>query len=139
MNRFDFQKLASIRIEEAEGLLKLGLSNGAYYLAGYAIECALKACIAKNIRAHEFPPPQKTVAESYYTHDLSKLLVTAKLSSALKEDGATNSGLGKKWQTVQDWSEQARYEEHTQQEAAELIEAIVNPTEGVLRWVKNYW
>jgi HEPN domain-containing protein len=28
-------------------LLEAGLYAGAYYLAGYAVECALKACIAK--------------------------------------------------------------------------------------------
>ncbi len=110
MNRFDFQKLADFRIQEAEGLLKLGLSDGAYYLAGYAVECALKACIAKNVKEFDYPPPQKVVAESYYTHDLNKLLTAAKLSNTLKADGTTNPGLEKKWQTVQDWSEQARYE-----------------------------
>lgn len=138
MNRLDFQKLAEIRIAEAEGLLTLGLSSGAYYLAGYAIECALKACIAKQIQQHDFPPPRKYV-EDCYNHDLSKLLGTAKLSDTLKTDEKTNDGLKRNWQTVQDWSEQARYEEHTQHEAAELIDAIVHPTEGVLRWVKIYW
>lgn len=138
MNRLDFQRLAEIRITEAEGLLTLGQSNGAYYLSGYAIECALKACIAKLVQQHDFPPPRKFV-EDCYNHDLSKLLVTAKLADTFKTDEKTTNGLKEKWQTVQGWSEQARYEEHTQQEAAELIDAIVHPTEGVLRWVKNYW
>ena len=79
MNRPDFQQLAEVRIREAHALLKDGHSDGAYYLADYAVECALKACIAKNVKQHEFPPPQKVVGESYYTHDRNKLLVTTGL------------------------------------------------------------
>ena len=47
MNRNDFQQLADVRINEAEALLVQGKYDGAYYLAGYAVECGLKACIAK--------------------------------------------------------------------------------------------
>jgi HEPN domain-containing protein len=45
MNRFDSQKLASLRLREAKALLAAGFPEGAYYLAGYAVECALKACL----------------------------------------------------------------------------------------------
>ena len=55
MDRRDLQALSRIRINEAKGLLSLGLHDGAYYLAGYAVECALKACIAKETKRHEFP------------------------------------------------------------------------------------
>jgi HEPN domain-containing protein len=47
MNRADLQQLAELRITEAKVLLDNGFYAGAYYLAGYAVECALKACIAK--------------------------------------------------------------------------------------------
>jgi HEPN domain-containing protein len=47
--------MAMVRLKEANVLLRLGLSDGAYYLAGYAVECALKACIAKGTRRYEFP------------------------------------------------------------------------------------
>jgi hypothetical protein len=48
VNRTDLQELADIRIEEAAALLALTppKPDGAYYLAGYAVELALKACIA---------------------------------------------------------------------------------------------
>lgn len=32
-----------------------GLYDGAYYLSGYAVEWALKACIAKNVKRYDFP------------------------------------------------------------------------------------
>jgi len=47
--------LSRIRLQEAKALLSLDFDDGAYYLAGYAVECALKACIAKETRRHEFP------------------------------------------------------------------------------------
>jgi hypothetical protein len=36
-----------VRLAEAEALMNLGHADGAYYLAGYAVECGLKACIAQ--------------------------------------------------------------------------------------------
>jgi len=47
VNRADFQELAQIRLRDAEVLLENGRFDGAYYIAGYSVECALKACIAK--------------------------------------------------------------------------------------------
>jgi hypothetical protein len=68
MNRTDLQKLSRMRVKEAKALLDAGQSCGAYYLTGYAVECALKACIAKQVRRNDFPD-KRTVTESY-THDL---------------------------------------------------------------------
>lgn len=54
MNRKDFQVLSKVRLREAKVLLGVGLYDGAYYLAGYAVECGLKACIAKRTLRHDF-------------------------------------------------------------------------------------
>jgi hypothetical protein len=55
MNRTDFQKLTELRLNEANTLLGGKCYEGAYYLTGYAVECALKACIAKQTQQHDFP------------------------------------------------------------------------------------
>jgi hypothetical protein len=57
VNRSDFQALADVRIEEAQALLGLAppRPDGAYYLAGYAVECALKAALAKLNQQHDWP------------------------------------------------------------------------------------
>jgi HEPN domain-containing protein len=47
VKRKDLQFLARARIAEAKALLGSGNPHGAYYLAGYAVEFALKACIAR--------------------------------------------------------------------------------------------
>src|SRR5439155_18484686 len=65
MNRADFHKLTEIRMREAKVLLARKCYEGAYYLAGYAVECALKACIAKRTQAHDFPPKPDLVRSFY--------------------------------------------------------------------------
>ena len=42
------QALSRVRAKEAQALLSLGLHDGAYYLAGYAVECGLKARICQD-------------------------------------------------------------------------------------------
>ena len=85
MNRKDFQNLALIRLKEAKVLLKNGRYEGAYYLCGYAVECGLKACIARKTKRHEFP--DKNTVNASYTHILSDLVKIAQLSKSLKTIG----------------------------------------------------
>ena len=52
-------------------MLKAKQYAGAYYLLGYSVECALKACIAKQTKKHDFP--DKEVVKKSYVHNLVKL------------------------------------------------------------------
>jgi hypothetical protein len=61
MNRRDLQTLAKIRLKEAQALARLRLYDGAYYLAGYAVECALKACIARRTSRYDFPDKGRSI------------------------------------------------------------------------------
>jgi hypothetical protein len=58
MNRLEFQSLAAERLDDAGALLKAGRYGCAYYISGYAIECALKARIAKKTKQDELPPKE---------------------------------------------------------------------------------
>ena len=49
----DFQALAERRLREARVLLAANEPDGAYYLGGYAVECALKTCIIKMLNASD--------------------------------------------------------------------------------------
>src|SRR5436309_1706454 len=104
LTRAEFQQLADVRIAEAGVLLANGLWDGAYYLAGYAVECALKACIAKLVRAEEFPPHRREI-DDYYTHDLNRLVRTAKLDTIWRADLNTNQAFKDNWEYVQQWTE----------------------------------
>lgn len=64
MNRAEFQQLSRLRLREARALMSGGHYQGAYYLSGYAVECALKACICKQFGRYEFPD-RKLVNDSY--------------------------------------------------------------------------
>jgi hypothetical protein len=55
MNRTDLQVLAEMRVVEAQALLDADCWAGAYYVIGYAVECGLKACAAKQFRQDEVP------------------------------------------------------------------------------------
>jgi HEPN domain len=129
-----FQQLAQLRLTEARLLLVNGSPSGAYYLAGYAIECALKAVIAADFRANEIPDLR--YVRDIYTHDLSALLRLAELEQKLEAEKKTNRGLYQRWETVKTWSERARYDVWTEASASAILDAI-DGDEGLLRWLQN--
>jgi hypothetical protein len=139
MNRADFQALADVRLAEATALVTLTppLPDAAYYLAGYAVECGLKACIAKRVNQHDFPDKQLT-ADSY-SHNVDTLLRAADLVAVLAADFNSNPNLGDNWEVVRNWSERSRYERHSLAKAQELIDAVAHATDGVLTWIKGNW
>jgi HEPN domain-containing protein len=137
VNRQDFQRLADVRIEEAGILLRQGKPDGAYYLAGYAVECGLKACIAKLTNQHD--SPDKTFAQKCFTHAIEELVLLAALKAQRDADAAANASLSKNWATVKDWSESARYENKTVADAQALYDAITDAQAGVLPWLKQRW
>lgn len=135
MNRIDLQQLAEDRVLDAEALLNAGRWSGAYYLAGYAVECALKACIAKQTNQHDFP--DKNTAQRAFTHDLGDLIQLAGLKDQLQLDATP--GLDLNWQFVKDWNERSRYSSKSEDQARGLFVALTDPTNGVLPWIKCRW
>jgi len=102
-------------------LLHAGYPDGAYYLAGYAAECALKACIAKRTERFEFPD-KKRVLDSW-KHDLKELVVTAGLTEELKTS-VRQPEFSPNWTIVQEWNEESRYKTHSPPEAEALLRAL---------------
>lgn len=135
MNRLDFQTLAKLRRREAASLIKSGHYAGGYYLLGYAVECALKACIAKGIERHVFP---RRDAQQLYIHDLAKLREFAGLSHEMNLP--PNAPLQLNWTIVKDWTEQCRYEPAIGKSAArDMYSACTARTHGVLPWIAQRW
>ena len=131
-DRDTFRQLAGLRLTEAKLLYANGLASGAYYLAGYAVECALKAVIAAGFRANEIP--DKSRVNNIYTHKLNDLLNLAGLKSELENDMNVVSELRESWATVSKWSEQARYEVWTSDDATTMLEAV-GADKGLLQWL----
>ena len=143
MNRTDFQQLAELRLKEAKALLAADFPDGAYYLAWYAIESGLKACIAKRTQQYDFPD-KKRVNDSH-THDLGKLLMLAGLSEDLQFEFAADAAMEWRWGIVRDWSEESRYEmiqgsdEERFRFAYQMIHAIECQNGGIMQWIKQRW
>jgi hypothetical protein len=137
VKRKELQELAALRLKEARLLLQANRPEGAYYLAGYAAECALKACIARRIERFEFPDLNK--ARESWKHDLSALSKTAgleeELAAALKRDPELNLN----WRIVTKWEPEIRYQKWSQDEAGALISALEDRDHGIFRWLKRRW
>lgn len=129
--------LAEARIREAGALLTAGEWSGAYYLAGYAIECGLKARIARSFG--RFSMPDLALVKNSYTHDLTALVSVAQLKGQLEAAELADPAFAVNWALVKDWNETSRYETWTDVEANELYQAITQRGHGVFRWIKANW
>jgi HEPN domain-containing protein len=137
MTRADLQKLADEKLSDAQILFNAKSWSNAYYLAGYTVELAIKACIAKSFKADTIP--DKALVDKTYSHELQKLIGTAGLTAELQKQEQANQDFRTAWALVNQWSPADRYTENSEQDAKELIEAISHATHGVLPWIKIRW
>lgn len=138
MNKSDLERLVEIRLSEARTLLSAGNFHGAYYLVGYSLECALKACIAKQVCQYDFP--SKHLANASHTHKLTELLGVAGLKQALSKKEVDDTEFSLNWAVAKDWSESSRYECNIEgTKANDLFNAVTDENSGILAWLKTYW
>jgi HEPN domain-containing protein len=137
VNRSDLQILSRVRLAEAKTLLSAGRPDGAYYLAGYAVECALKACIARGTKRHDFP--EKKNVDASHTHSLKDLVRVANLEAGHLEEAKRDIVFREYWNLVQAWSEQSRYRRHDSKDAQALVRAVADRSHGVIAWIRKSW
>lgn len=131
-----YRALAQTRIREARVLLRAQEFDGAYYLAGYAVECAIKAIVVSSIPAGVLLSPK--AAQQLYTHDIKKLADHAELHSKLKTEASERQRVS--WTTIIAWSEQRRYQIGVDEvSATSFLDAVDNPAHGVLPWLMQSW
>src|SRR5882762_1219857 len=107
MTRADWQQMADERAKDALALVTASQWAGAYYLGGYAVECALKSCVLRRLsKAPELIFLEKRFSEKCWTHDLEELIRLADLVLLRDSAIAANGMLRANWQTVSGWSEQ---------------------------------
>jgi hypothetical protein len=131
------QRVAQAKIDDASALLMQGRASNAYYLAGYAVEIGLKACIARQISAETIP--DLNFIRSIYDHDLRKLVKVAGLSQQLKQTQDGNSIFAANWAIVCEWAPDDRYSAFDLGSAQIMVAAVTDQTRGVLPWIKAYW
>ena len=139
MNRTELQRLSAERIADAHALLAASQWSGAYYLAGYALECALKSCVLAHIDKTGIIFEDKKFGERCWTHEVEELVRLAGIAVERDVAAGANVNLRRHWDVAQDWSEASRYRLIAQADAEELYHALTDATDGILPWVKNYW
>jgi HEPN domain-containing protein len=136
VNRAEFKKLGLARLDDARVLLKNRRYSAAYYLAGYAVECSLKACLARKTQRYQFPPDPGTVRNRYYTHNLQILAEECDVVGEIKKGHAK---LQAYWNTIKDWTEESRYKPRDGKRARDILLAIEDPADGMLQCIKRCW
>jgi len=138
VNRTELQQLAELRMKEAKALLDAGCFEGAYYLAGYAVECAIKSGFAKKTVQYDFP--DKKVVNQIYDHNPVNLIKAAGLEREWEKELKASAGFRTNWNIVKDWTEESRYKTKVEEKLAQgLYDAITDPRDGVMAWLKKHW
>ena len=137
LKRAELQALAQAKLDDAILLFKNKRYSNAYYLAGYAVELALKSCIATQFIADMIP--DKSFVNDIYIHDLPKLVKLSGLSAELQKQSDKDVNFAANWALVAQWSESARYDSTDSMSAQVFFDAIADPKSGVLQWIKTFW
>lgn len=138
MNKSDLETLVDIRVSEAKVLLESENYQGSYYLAGYALECAIKVCITKQVQQYDFP--NKELAQKSHQHKLTDLLGVAGLKQKLSEKEQADLDFKLNWAVAKDWTVESRYECSIESSKAnDLFQAVTDEKSGVLAWLKTFW
>ena len=75
LTKKDLEFLADTRLDDAVHLFHGARYSAAYYLSGYTVELAIKACIAGVFHANVIP--DKSFVNAVYSHKLDDLLLYA--------------------------------------------------------------
>jgi HEPN domain-containing protein len=139
--RSELKRLAEMRLAEAKSLIDNRYYDGAIYLAGYALEMALKARICKVLDLEEYLDTGE-ISKSFKTHDFDILRKLSGLERKFDEATKSNPSLHKNWSVVTKWEETYRYKPvgySKKENAQDIINALEDSKDGVLTWIKKYW
>ena len=136
LSRTQLQALSVARYDDALLLLAHQRYSSAYYLAGYAVEFGLKACASRQVSADTIP--DREFVSRVFTHNFDQLIGLAGLSHDLERQ------LGKQtfklnWTIVCEWRPDVRYDTVSQTAAQLLLNAVGDPADGVMQWIRQHW
>ncbi len=143
-DKAQLKKLAISRLRAAKILLNKGDPDGAYYIAGYVLELALKAVICKNLNLPNYPDTgnkttPRDVSEIFRTHNHDILLTLSGLASELSLSNAPTR-LFENWSELTAWKPGERYEpvgSHNPAQVQRMIDALEEKPYGVLIWIRS--
>jgi HEPN domain-containing protein len=123
LSRNELRSIARARLKDARALFRARRYDGAVYLCGYAVECAMKARICNSLHWAGFPSAAKEFSglASFKTHDLETLLLLSGREPTIR---ARHLAV---WSEVSRWAPEVRYNPVGQvgrKKAMEMIQAI---------------
>jgi HEPN domain-containing protein len=139
MTKKDLQHLSRLRLEEAEALYKARFYDGCVYLAGYAVELALKARICRILRLREYPPSGE-LGRTFRIHNLEDLRVLSGLSAEI--EASKNKDLFDNWSIAVVWNPMQRYEspgKYDANRAKAILNSLTDKPNGVFTWLTKRW
>jgi len=143
VNRLELQQLAEERLKDIEALLVGQRWAFAYYNAGYAVECALKACFLARMPLTGWVFQEKANIKDCLTHSFKELVKIAgledELSARQRLSSANSDTFNANWAVALQWDVTARYVPRTEAEARALYAALTHDPDGVIPWIRNYW
>ena len=122
-----FYRCAFQRYEEAEVLLKADYTTGAVYLAGYGVECILKALVLMAVSTRERPDVLKSFRGSKaHEYEWLRTLYLTHGGARLPRE------INQHFTLVNDWSTDLRYTPRTVR--ADDADAFLGATVSIIRW-----
>jgi hypothetical protein len=107
-------------------------------MTGLAVECALKAYLARAVQQYDFP--DKNFINRAYTHKLRELVqIDGVLWKDLQKEFGGDVKLEGNWNRVLLWDDENRYEMVEEFQAKALYSAVMDPGSGVMEWIRRRW
>ena len=135
--RRDLQRLAEGKLADAVLLFENRRFTNAYYLAGYAVELGLKACVARQIVAQTIP--DKDCINRVFTHSFKSLVGMAGLQEEFKTRELADSVFAANWAVVSEWSPDFRFTSVDATSAQVMLAAVSDSQSGVMAWIRLHW
>jgi len=125
-----FYRAAKQRFEDAEFLLRGGRATGAVYLAGYSVECMLKALILDSVpeALHE---EVQTSFRGARAHDYESM----KAQFKERTGRSIPADLGKSLARVNSWAPGLRYEPGATKHKE--AQAFLDASEDIIQWAEG--
>ena len=137
----DLKKITNARLKAVKSLKESGDYDTAYYIIGYALECALKSVICKTLNFDNYPDMDgmgKKV-ETFKTHSFDLLLAL----SGMEKDFTLNAPAERAYnwsQFTKAWVIDSRYQPigiRTKEEIERMIKMLEENENGILYWIEE--
>jgi HEPN domain-containing protein len=140
-NGKELKQISISRLKAAKILIENKDYDGAVYIMGYALECALKSAICKLLNLSSYPDKggSRDIENIFKTHRFDVLLILSGMSNDFNLNTAPRryenwSELTKKWST------EIRYEpigSRTETEASRMYLALLEKEHGIITWINK--